>query len=178
MKKLTNKSYIWQKNKMQVSKNKVVTVTYDLHSNLPGDKKNHVETADNKNPLSFIFGLGMMIPGFEKALDGKSPGEKFDFSLDSNDAYGNKEDKAIIKLPIDIFKQDGVLNMELLQVGKVLPLNDSEGNILNGKIMSYDSGSVTMDFNHPLAGHHLHFTGEVLDVREASPEELDHGHVH
>ncbi len=163
---------------MQISKNKVVTVTYDLHCNLPGAAKQHVETADNNNPLSFIFGTGMMIPGFEKGLDGKSKGDKFTFSLESDDAYGNKEDNAIIKLPIEIFKVDGVIDMNLLQIGKFLPLNDSEGNVLNGKVVSFDNETVTMDFNHPLAGHHLHFTGEVVDVREASPEEISHGHVH
>lgn len=163
---------------MQVSKNKVVTVTYDLHCNLPGDAKHHVETADEKNPLSFIFGNGMMIPGFEKGLDGKSKGDKFTFSIETEDAYGKKEENAVIKLPIEIFKVDGVLDLSLLQIGKVLPLNDHEGNVLNGKVMAYDDQAVTMDFNHPLAGHQLHFSGEVLDIREASMEELSHGHVH
>ncbi len=163
---------------MQISKNKVVTVTYDLHCNLPGDAKQHVETADIKNPLSFIYGTGMMIPGFEKGLDGKSKGDKFTFSIDSDDAYGNKEENAVIKLPIEIFKVDGVLDMNLLQIGKFLPLNDNEGNVLNGKVVAYDTETVTMDFNHPLAGHNLHFTGEVVDVRDASAEEISHGHVH
>ena len=163
---------------MYLSKDKVVTVTYDLHCNLPGDTKHHVETSDPKNPLSFIFGSGMMIPGFEKGLDGKSKGDKFSFSIESEDAYGNTEESAVIKLPIDIFKVEGVLDLKLLQIGKTLPLNDHEGNVLNGKILAYDTETVTMDFNHPLAGHHLHFSGEVLDVREASAEELSHGHVH
>ena len=163
---------------MIVSKNKVVTVTYDLHCNLPGNNKEHVETADIKNPLSFIFGSGMMIPGFEKGLDGKVKGDKFSFSIESDDAYGNNEDTAVIKLPIEIFKVEGVLDMKLLQIGKVLPLNDHEGNVLNGKVMAFDAETVTMDFNHPLAGHNLHFTGEVVDIRDASAEELSHGHVH
>ena len=163
---------------MQVSKNKVVTVTYDLHCNLPGDVKHHVETADIKNPLSFIFGSGMMIPGFEKGLDGKSKGDKFTFSIESEDAYGSVEETAVIKLPIEIFKVDGVLDLNLLKIGKVLPLNDNEGNVLNGTVMAFDTETVTMDFNHPLAGHHLHFSGEVVDIREASTEELAHGHVH
>ena len=89
---------------MNVSKDKVVTVTYDLHCNLPGNNKEHVETADIKNPLNFLFGLGMMIPGFENGLDGKAKGEKFSFSIESDDAYGNKEETAVIKLPIEIFK--------------------------------------------------------------------------
>ena len=155
---------------MRVSINKVVTVTYDLHCNLPGDIKHHVETADKKTPLSFIFGSGMMIPGFEKNLDGKSKGDKFEFSIESDDAYGNKEDTAVIKLPIEIFKVEGVLDLNLLQIGKVLPLNDSDGNVLNGTVFEFDTETVTMDFNHPLAGHHLHFSGDVVDIREASTE--------
>ncbi len=163
---------------MQVSTNKVVTVTYDLHCNLPGDDKHHVETADIKNPLSFIFGSGMMITGFEKGLNGKSKGDKFSFSIESDDAYGNKVETAVIKLPIEIFKVDGVLDLNLLQIGKILPLNDNEGNVLYGIVLVYDLETVTMDFNHPLAGHHLHFSGEIADIREASVEELAHGHVH
>ncbi len=163
---------------MQISKNKVVTVTYDLHCNLPGNEKQHVETAGIDNPLSFIFGSGMMIPGFEKGLDGKSKGDSFTFSIESDDAYGSTEESAVIKLPIDIFKVEGVLDLNLLKVGKVLPMNDNEGNVLNGMIKAFDNETVTMDFNHPLAGHHLHFSGKIVDVREASAEEISHGHVH
>jgi FKBP-type peptidyl-prolyl cis-trans isomerase SlyD len=163
---------------MQISKDKVVTVTYNLHSNLPGSEKNHVETADDANPLSFLFGSGMMIPGFEKGLLGKIKGDTFTFSIESDDAYGNSLDNAIIKLPIDVFKMDGVLDMDLLKIGRVLPMNDNEGNVLHGKIDAFDAETVTMDFNHPLAGHALHFSGKIIDVREASPEEVSHGHVH
>jgi FKBP-type peptidyl-prolyl cis-trans isomerase SlyD len=163
---------------MQVSKNKVVTVSYNLSSNMPGSEKQHVETADSTQPLRFIFGLGMMIPGFEKGLEGKSKGDSFEFTIESEDAYGQKEDTAVIKLPIEIFKVDGVVDFNLLKIGNMLPLNDSEGNVLNGIVRGYDDTTVTMDFNHPLAGHSLHFTGEILEIREASPEEITHGHVH
>jgi FKBP-type peptidyl-prolyl cis-trans isomerase SlyD len=60
----------------------------------------------------------------------------------------------------------------------MLPLNDEDGNVLNGVVKSYNEKTVKMDFNHPLAGHKLHFSGSILDIREASPEEIDHGHVH
>lgn len=163
---------------MQVSTNKVVTVTYILSSNLPGDDKKHIETADEKNPLNFIFGGGMMIPGFEKGLEGKATGEAFSFSIDSADAYGDQDENAIVKLPLEIFKVDGVVDFNLLKVGNVLPLNDDQGNVLNGTVKGYDDSTVTMDFNHPLAGHHLHFSGEIINIREASAEEISHGHVH
>ena len=163
---------------MQVSKNKVVTVTYELHCNLPGDVKHHIESTDIKNPLSFIFGTGMMIPGFEKGLDGKIKGDKFSFSIESEDAYGSMEETAVIKLPIEIFKVGGILDLKLLQIGKILPLNDDEGNVLYGTVLAFDTETVTMDFNHPLAGHQLHFAGDVVEIRDASEQELSHGHVH
>ncbi len=163
---------------MQITANKVVTVTYDLSSNLPGNDKKHVETADTNHPLSFIFGAGMMIPGFEKGLEGKTTGDNFTFTIQSADAYGDKDATAIIKLPIDIFKMDGVVDFNLLKVGNVLPLRDQEGNVLNGTVMGYDEETVQMDFNHPLAGHELHFSGKVVGVREATAEEISHGHVH
>lgn len=163
---------------MQISNNKVVTVTYDLSSNKPGTDKAHVETADTNHPLSFIFGTGMMIPGFEKGLEGKTKGDSFIFTIESADAYGDQDDTAIIKLPIDIFKVDGVVDFKLLKIGNVLPLNDNEGNVLNGTVLGYDDETVTMDFNHPLAGHQLHFSGKIIDVRDATAEEISHGHVH
>ena len=163
---------------MTISANKVVTVTYNLSANLPGNDKQHVETADTNNPLSFIFGAGMMIPGFEKGLEGKTKGEDFTFTIESTDAYGDKDTTAIIKLPIDIFKMDNVVDFNLLKVGNVLPLRDQEGNVLNGTVMGYDDETVQMDFNHPLAGHTLHFSGKIVDVRHATEEEISHGHVH
>ncbi len=163
---------------MQISKNKVVTVSYNLSSNLPGSDRQHVETADSSNPLQFIYGLGMMIPGFERGLEGKSLGDSFDFSIESEDAYGQTDESAVIKLPIDIFKVEGVVDFNLLKLGNVLPLNDGDGNIMNGTVRGYDETTVTMDFNHPLAGHLLHFTGKILEIRDASAEEISHGHVH
>ena len=163
---------------MQISKNKIVTVSYNLSSNLPGSDRQHVETADSSNPLQFIYGLGMMIPGFERGLEGKSLGDSFDFSIESEDAYGQTDESAVIKLPIDIFKVEGVVDFNLLKLGNVLPLNDGDGNIMNGTVRGYDDTTVTMDFNHPLAGHLLHFTGKILEIRDASAEEISHGHVH
>lgn len=163
---------------MQVANNKVVTVTYQLHSNLPSTAKNHVETADKSNPLQFIYGNGMMIPGFEKGLAGKSVGDKFDFIIQPEEGYGDNDASAVIDLPIDIFKVDNVIDMNLLKVGNVLPMSDNMGNVMNGKVVSYNDTAVKMDFNHPLAGHELHFSGEIIEVRDASAEEIDHGHVH
>ena len=163
---------------MKVAQNTVVTVSYHLHANLPGQDKMHVESTDAQNPFMFLFGAGMLIAGFERHLAGLSSGDKFDFSIEPHEGYGTLDNDAIINLPIDIFKVNNAIDFEVLKVGNVLPMSDDQGNTMQGKVISYDAESVKMDFNHPLAGQTLHFIGEVKDVREASADEISHGHVH
>jgi len=163
---------------MKIEKNKVVSVTYRLDANLEGQEKQHIETADNDRPLIFLFGTGGMIPAFEENLEGLSQGDNFSFSIAAGEGYGEIEKEALIDLPLDIFKVDGILDMSMLQKGNIVPMSDHEGNRLDGKVVAVTGESVKMDFNHPLAGHALHFTGSVIEVREASEEELAHGHAH
>jgi FKBP-type peptidyl-prolyl cis-trans isomerase SlyD len=163
---------------MKITNNTVVSVSYQLHANLPQQEKKHIETTDASQPLTFLFCVGGLIPGFERNLGGLSTGEKFDFVLEANDAYGESDPNAIINLPIDIFKVDNVVDFQILKPGNILPMSDNEGNQMNGKVVSFNDESVKMDFNHPLAGQVLHFKGEVLDVREATSDEISHGHVH
>ncbi len=163
---------------MKIEQNSVVSVTYDLKAGMPGSPAEQIESVDNSNPLVFIFGSGMMIPGFENNLDGMSLGDAFTFNIEPEDAYGMADETAIIKLPIDIFKVDNVIDLEVLKIGNVLPMSDNEGNMLRGKVLAYDDKEVTMDFNHPLAGMNLHFTGTIVGVRIATAEEISHGHVH
>ncbi len=163
---------------MKIAQNSVVSVTYSLKAGASGGTAQQIESVDETNPLVFIFGAGMMIPGFEKNLNGMSVGDSFAFSIQPEEAYGTPDNSAIVKLPIDIFKQDGVIDFQILKVGNILPMSDSEGNMLQGKVVGFDDKDVTMDFNHPLAGQDLHFTGKVVGVREATLEELAHGHVH
>jgi FKBP-type peptidyl-prolyl cis-trans isomerase SlyD len=163
---------------MKIEQNSVVSVTYDLKAGMPGSQAEQIESVDTSNPLVFIFGSGMMIPGFENNLNGLSLGDAFTFSIEPADAYGNADETAVIKLPIDIFKVDNVIDLEVLKIGNVLPMSDNEGNMLRGKVLAYDDKEVTMDFNHPLAGMNLHFTGTIVGVRMATAEEISHGHVH
>jgi FKBP-type peptidyl-prolyl cis-trans isomerase SlyD len=163
---------------MKITSNTVVSVSYQLHAHLPQQEKKHIETADSKNPLTFLFGAGGLIPGFERNLDGLSVGEKFNFSIEAEDAYGNIDSNAIISLPIEIFKVDNVIDFNVLKAGNILPMSDQEGNTMNGKVISYNDKDVMMDFNHPLAGQTLYFSGEVVEVREASQDEVSHGHAH
>lgn len=163
---------------MKVSQNTVVTVNYHLHANLPDKEKTHIESTDSDHPFVFLFGAGNLIAGFERELEGLSPGDKFDFTVHPSEGYGETDNDAIISLPIDIFKVDNAIDFSILKVGNTLPMSDDQGNTMNGKVVSYDDKSVKMDFNHPLAGQTLHFSGEVSEVREATAEEISHGHVH
>ena len=77
-----------------------------------------------------------------------------------------------------MFLEDGKPNDELLQVGNTIPMQDSDGNRLDGVVVEVTDTQVKMDFNHPLAGKNLHFTGQIVELRDATSEELAHGHVH
>jgi FKBP-type peptidyl-prolyl cis-trans isomerase SlyD len=119
-----------------------------------------------------------MLPKFEDHLSTLNTGDAFEFTLASADAYGEMDQDAIIDLEKSIFMIDGKTDDELLTIGNVIPMRDDQGHMLQGTVVSVSDDSVRMDFNHPMAGNTLHFTGKVIDVREASAEELSHGHVH
>lgn len=158
---------------MTVSKNKVVTLTYELR-NSGGDL---VDTATHEQPFAFIHESGMTLPDFDKNLSGLKSGDEFNFTLSAQEGYGEIEEEAIVAIPKSIFDSPDLPD-NLLTVGNVLPMQDQEGNPLNGKIIAIDGDTIMMDFNHPLAGSSLHFTGKIIEVRDATSQEIDHGHVH
>ncbi|MCC7245300.1 MAG: FKBP-type peptidyl-prolyl cis-trans isomerase [Saprospiraceae bacterium] len=161
---------------MTISEKKVVAVHYTLNEGTAEGQL--VETTSGREPLVFIYGIGMMIPDFEKNLAGMSAGDKFAFGIAAENAYGKYDDNAIIELPKRIFENDGQIPEGLLEVGNVLPLQDQEGNQLHGMVAAVGLETVKMDFNHPMAGVDLFFSGHVESVRDADPTELAHGHVH
>jgi FKBP-type peptidyl-prolyl cis-trans isomerase SlyD len=163
---------------MQIGNNKVVTVMYSLYSSLPGGERVFVEETTDENQLTFLFGNGQLIPDFEDNLSGLTVGKTFDFSIDAENGYGMQDDEAIVKVGNDMFKVEGVLDLEVLQVGNTVPLLDKDGNQMVAKILGIDGETVILDFNHPLAGQNLHFSGSVTEVREATAEEISHGHAH
>jgi FKBP-type peptidyl-prolyl cis-trans isomerase SlyD len=124
-----------------------------------------------------MSGVGQMIPDFENNVVGLNAGDTFSFGIAAIDAYGERTDEAIIDLDQEMFKKDGEL-MEEVALGNVIPLQDQEGRMVPATILAINETTVTVDVNHPLAGQDLHFTGEVLEVREATGEEISHGHVH
>ncbi len=163
---------------MKIEKDKVVTLSYELHSDDDNNERVFVEKTDVANPLVFIFGNGNLLPVFESNVAGKAVGDAFAFSIPASDGYGEHVAEEIAEVPIDVFKQDGILMEDVLKIGNVVPLSDQDGNQMIGKIVSVNAETVTIDFNHPLAGKPLHFVGEVVEIRDASPDELAHGHVH
>ncbi len=132
-----------------------------------------MEQAPKEQPLTFCFGIGMMIPAFEENLKGKKAGDKFDFTINHTEAYGKYEDENLMDLPKSIFEVDGKFDAEMVSEGNLVPLMDSEGNRINAIVVKVNEETVSFDFNHPLAGEDLHFIGEILEVKEATEQELN-----
>jgi FKBP-type peptidyl-prolyl cis-trans isomerase SlyD len=156
---------------MKIEPNKAVALTYDLYTTEAGEEV-FVERADEENPLVFLFGTGMMLPKFEENLAGLAEGGTYDFKLSAADAYGEKDPEAAASLPLDMF--DG----KLPAVGEILHLQNNEGQQFRARVDSVDELAVNVDLNHPMAGKDLHFTGTIIKVREATADELAHGHAH
>ncbi|MDD2380516.1 MAG: FKBP-type peptidyl-prolyl cis-trans isomerase [Mariniphaga sp.] len=154
----------------EISKNSMVTVTYDLR--IDDEQGEVIETATAENPLQFIYGAGSMLPKFESHLEGLKEGDPFIIQLSKNDAYGELNDDAIVELPKHIFIVDGKFDDEMIAVGNTVPMMSSSGQRLNGQVLNIGEEVVKTDFNHPLAGEDLYFTGRVTEVRDATEEEL------
>lgn len=158
---------------MKIAKHTVPSVTYTLV--VDGEV---VDMAENNKPMSFIQGIGMMVPGFENNLEGLAAGSKYEFTLSPEEGYGPYNEEVVVDLPVSTFMVDGKVNEDMLTVGQIVPMQDQNGNPMNGTILEASKEVIKMDFNHMLAGKELNFTGEILEVREATQPELDHGHIH
>ena len=155
---------------MKITKDKVVSVHYTLTV----DGQVADKTTPEK-PLDFIFGKGMLLPKFESNLEGKTVGDKVEFTLTPEEGYGVSEPEAIVELPKKIFESDGVVREDILFVGNMIPMMNDRGQIMHGKVVEIKPDIVVMDFNHPMAGKTLNFSVEVAEVREATEKELTEG---
>ncbi len=161
---------------MTIEVNSVVSLNYKLSNHKTGEK---IEETSSDNPMVFLYGVGALIPEFEENLFGKKAGDSFEFSIVSENAYGNHSEDNIVDIPISVFQDEtGKINKNEIRVGALVPMSDNEGNHMRGQVKEITAEIVKMDFNHPLAGTDLHFKGEILDLREATADELAHGHVH
>ncbi len=163
---------------MTISEDKAVSVNYYLTASKNNEPEQLIEETTNDHPFVFLFGYGSVLPDFETSLNGKQKGDKFDFKISAKNGYGDYEKDYVVKIDKAAFEVDGKFDDVRVKVGEDLEMSDAEGNPLMGRVLSINDKEVEMDFNHPLAGHDLHFIGEVLEVREATQEELEHGHVH
>ncbi|MCY1530811.1 FKBP-type peptidyl-prolyl cis-trans isomerase SlyD [compost metagenome] len=159
---------------MNINSNAVVSVTYELHTTTPEGQQVFVEKANEEQPLVFLFGVGMMLPKFEEHLMGLAVGDEYSFELSPADGYGELDPAAFADLPIEMFKEAG----EMPNVGDVIPLQDNQGNQFRAGVTGVHEKHISVDLNHPMAGKNLIFTGKILSVREATADEISHGHAH
>lgn len=156
---------------MIIAKNTVVGVHYQL--DVDGQKID----ASGEQPLVYLHGHGMMIPGFEKQLAGLKAGDKYNFQVSPTEGYGEFNQNAIVELDKQIFLVDGTMSTEVFE-GAQLQLTNQDGQPMVGIVQKIGDDKVTMDFNHQLAGKELNFSGTIDSLREATEEEISHGHVH
>ena len=161
---------------MTVGENKVVSMTYTLREESSTGQM--IQKVTEERPFVYLFGIGGLLPSFKANLEGLNAGDDFSFVLQKNEAYGLPSDENIIRLDKKIFEIDGVFDEDAIRVGEIIPMEDEQGYPLSGKILEVADDNVLVDFNHPLAGLDLYFEGKILDVRDATNEELAHGHVH
>lgn len=148
----------------------MVSLVYELRENDSNGRI--IETLDDSRPLTFIYGTGRLLPVFESNISLLEKGDIFRFILNSEMAYGDKREEMIINVPVSVFKTDGKINEDICRVGNEVPMTDSEGNPLTGIINEIADTYVRLDFNHPMAGIDLFFSGKIVDIRDATENEL------
>lgn len=151
--------------------NKYITVAYKLYT-IEDEERELIEEAKVDHPFQFISGLGTTLESFENQIANLKKGDKFDFTIPSEEAYGEFDDEHVVDLPKHIFEVDGEFDAEMVKEGNMVPLMDAEGRHLNGIVLEVKEEVVVMDMNHPLAGADLNFIGEVVENRPATAEEV------
>lgn len=153
---------------MQIAANKVVSIDYTLTD----DNGTVIDTSEGRGPLLYLAGAGNIIPGLEKALEGKSAGDSLQVKVSPEEGYGDRHEQMVQEVPKDAFQ-----GVEDIQVGMQFHAESDHGP-LPVVVVGVSDETVTVDGNHPLAGENLNFDVTVVEVRDASDEEMAHGHVH
>lgn len=149
---------------MQITKNKVAAIHYTLRDN----QGTVIDTSDGRDPLYYLHGAGNLIAGMEEGLEGKGKGDKFQLKVEPAKGYGEKDPAMVQQVPRSAFGDQ--------EVRPGMKFSTDRGDVVT--ITDVNLEAVTVDANHPLAGVELNFDVEVMDVRDASSEEISHGHVH
>lgn len=153
---------------MKVADNTVVVIDYTLTNN----EGQVIDSSEGAGPLAYLHGAGNIIPGLEDALLGKEAGDEIKASIEPENAYGDRHEALKQEVPADLFS-----GVEKVEVGMQFQSETDQGPVLV-TVTEVGEQTITVDGNHPLAGVHLNFDVNVREVREATAEELEHGHVH
>ncbi|QFT55497.1 MULTISPECIES: peptidylprolyl isomerase [Microbulbifer] len=154
---------------MKIANHTVVEINYTL-KDADGTV---IDSSANGEPLKYLQGVGNIIPGLEREMLEKAPGDKFTAVISPEEGYGQQNPELIQTMPRSAFG-----GVEELEVGMAFHAQSTDGHPIEVEIIDIDGDEVTINGNHPLAGVELHFEIEVISVREATAEEIDHGHVH
>lgn len=154
---------------MKIANKHVVGIEYTLK-----DTKGEVlDTNEGADPLLYIHGLGQIVAGLEKALEGKIQGDKVEVKVSAEEGYGEFDEELIQRIPREEFK-----DMEPLEEGMEIVVENEDGEDQIMTISDLSEKEVTLDGNHPLAGQDLHFNVSITSIRAATAEEMEHGHAH
>ena len=153
---------------MQIADKMVVTIDYTLK-----DDNGTVLDSSTEGNFAYLHGAHNIIPGLESALSGKTAGDEVEVSVSPAEGYGERNDSMIQSVPRDMFDSE-----QEIQVGMQFHAQSPEGEMIVVTVTDVADDDITVDGNHPLAGVNLNFGVKVVDVREASQEEIEHGHVH
>lgn len=148
----------------------IVTINYTLRL----DDGEVIDTSEGRDPLQYIQGKGQIVPGLERELYGMNVGDEKAVTVSAEEGYGDYDEERLQRVPLETFPDD----MELEEGMSVRMRDVNSGQLFDAYIDDVDGEAVTLDFNHPLAGETLHFDIKIVEVREATPDELSHGHVH
>jgi FKBP-type peptidyl-prolyl cis-trans isomerase SlyD len=153
---------------MQIAENTVVS----FHYTLTDDQGQVLDSSQGREPLVYLQGVGQIVPGLEKAMEGRKIGDQFKVDVVPEEGYGVRHAELVQEVPREAFQ-----GVEDIQPGMQFQGRGPQG-VINVTVTKVEDDKVHIDGNHPLAGQALHFDVEVTDVRAASEEELSHGHVH
>jgi len=154
---------------MTIARHKVVTIHYRVADS---DSDELIDSSENGEPMTYLHGARNIIPGLEQALEGKSQGDELEVTIPPAEAYGERSDDRIQQVPREAFG-----DMDTVEPGMVVTAQTGQGQI-DLVVTAVEADVVTVDANHPLAGKSLKFNVTVEQVRDASEEEIEHGHVH
>lgn len=159
-----------EKSALTVQDDVIVSIDYTLKL----DDGEVIDSSDGREPLEYMQGRGQIVPGLERELYGLNVGEEKAVTVTAEEGYGAYDDERLQRVPMDTFPED----MDLEEGLNVRMRDVNSGQLFDAYIDEIDEEAVTLDFNHPLAGETLFFDIKVVGLREASDEELEHGHAH